>query len=417
MNPQKVFADRISSMPLELQHAHVRSVYFRIDDGWRLASARVTFAEQPCGAERHDHRDLLFLARNVPRQDALTALQQLIATKATTGLQLEQCPPFNQSPDVLSRPESMPMPFGQAKRLTGWPEFRFRFRGEFSMNAPSLPIVRPGIPIIADAWEAVEAWMHEPRPHNGDVGLDVVIPQAGARITQVTIGPDKVQVETEGTLGNAVRMHFTGAGEVDVNHQAGSYVASLDDELPDNVTVFLVDMHDDVLDWAQIRTRDARHADGVHVVWPNATYEDAIARGENDGTEFKTDWTKQNREDVLATISAFANGKGGNIYFGVNDDGTIKGVPNAKRTLDLIHEWCNTLIDPRPEWKAHAVNLSGADIVVLEVPEGAQRPYQVKATGKCHVRRGASDFPMTRSELLAPRGHPSFPLGRRRLGF
>ena len=417
MNPQKVFFDRLAAMPLELQYAHVRSVYFRVEDGWRLASARVTFAKDPSGSERHDHRDILFLARSVARQDALTALRQVVDTKATTGLALEQCPPFSQSPDILSRPESMPVPFGQGRRLTGWPEYRFRFRGEFSMNAPSLPIVRPGIPIVADAWEAVEAWMHEPRSHNSDVALDVVVPMAGARISHVAVGPDAVRVRIEGTAGTDVRMHFSGSGEVDVSNQAVEFVAALDDGLPDTVSVFLVNMHDDVLDWAQIRPRHDRPSEGIAVTWPLATLENAIALGEGPTTEFKSDCIRPNRDDVLETACAFANTQGGSIYFGVTDEGVIAGLPDAKKTLDRVHDWFNTLLEPRPEWTPRIVQLHGVDLLVVDVQAGTDRPYMVKGTGKCYVRRGASDFTMSRSELLVPRGHPSFPMGRRRLGF
>ena len=34
----------------------------------------------------------------------------------------------------------------------------------------------------------------------------------------------------------------------------------------------------------------------------------------------------QNRQNLLKTVVAFANGAGGNIYVGVNDDRTVAGI-------------------------------------------------------------------------------------------
>ena len=41
--------------------------------------------------------------------------------------------------------------------------------------------------------------------------------------------------------------------------------------------------------------------------------------------EFKKEIPK-NRQNLLRTVVAFANGAGGNIYVGVNDDRTVAGI-------------------------------------------------------------------------------------------
>jgi ATP-dependent DNA helicase RecG len=50
---------------------------------------------------------------------------------------------------------------------------------------------------------------------------------------------------------------------------------------------------------------------------------------ENLTTEFKREYI----EDIRKTIVAFANTNGGTLYIGVNDDGTIAGLPNPDDTL------------------------------------------------------------------------------------
>ncbi|MBO4232583.1 MAG: putative DNA binding domain-containing protein [Bacteroidales bacterium] len=53
---------------------------------------------------------------------------------------------------------------------------------------------------------------------------------------------------------------------------------------------------------------------------------------ENQQTEFKQTW----RDEYLKWICGFANAEGGKILIGVNDDGTVCGVSDAKRLIEDI---------------------------------------------------------------------------------
>ncbi len=53
---------------------------------------------------------------------------------------------------------------------------------------------------------------------------------------------------------------------------------------------------------------------------------------ESQTTEFKQLW----KDDYIKTISAFANSDGGKLYVGVDDDGEIVGIENAKKLLEDI---------------------------------------------------------------------------------
>lgn len=50
---------------------------------------------------------------------------------------------------------------------------------------------------------------------------------------------------------------------------------------------------------------------------------------EDQHTEFKRLW----KDEFFREICAFANTQGGTLYIGVEDDGTIVGVNNAKQLL------------------------------------------------------------------------------------
>ncbi len=61
-----------------------------------------------------------------------------------------------------------------------------------------------------------------------------------------------------------------------------------------------------------------------------------IEQGESEILEFKTSFQKE----VIETIVAFANAKGGKIFIGVSDSGEITGVDIG---LETIQNWINQI--------------------------------------------------------------------------
>ena len=53
---------------------------------------------------------------------------------------------------------------------------------------------------------------------------------------------------------------------------------------------------------------------------------------ESQNIEFKQSW----RDEYIKWLSAFGNTDGGKLYIGVDDDGEIKGIDNAKKLLEDI---------------------------------------------------------------------------------
>ena len=58
-----------------------------------------------------------------------------------------------------------------------------------------------------------------------------------------------------------------------------------------------------------------------------------ISQGESEQTEFKENFSKQ----VIETIVAFANTKGGNIFIGIKDNKQICGIMLNGETLQNWH--------------------------------------------------------------------------------
>ena len=54
--------------------------------------------------------------------------------------------------------------------------------------------------------------------------------------------------------------------------------------------------------------------------------------GESQNVEYKESW----RDEYLKWVCGFANARGGRIFIGIRDDGTIVGVPDSKRLMEEI---------------------------------------------------------------------------------
>ena len=92
----------------------------------------------------------------------------------------------------------------------------------------------------------------------------------------------------------------------------------------------------------------------------------------------------------LKSVSAFANGVGGVLIFGIADNDSVVGIDDVKKTMEIISEQIKVKLDPTPEvlLKAHFVD--GKEIVTMEVYRGEETPYYYVGEGNytAYVRIG-----------------------------
>lgn len=79
----------------------------------------------------------------------------------------------------------------------------------------------------------------------------------------------------------------------------------------------------------------------------------------------------------LKTVSAFANYDGGQVIFGVDDDGDVTGLDNLKQACLDIENKINDTIRPQPDYQL-AVN-DADKTVTLTVHPGMNKPYLYKS--------------------------------------
>jgi ATP-dependent DNA helicase RecG len=98
-------------------------------------------------------------------------------------------------------------------------------------------------------------------------------------------------------------------------------------------------------------------------------------------------------------VSAFLNLGGGRVFLGIGDKGELVGVPDAPGLVRRIENQLPKLISPWALWTVEQLRVSDRDVVVVEVPEGMDKPYV--AGGAIYFRRGDRVLPATRDEISA----------------
>lgn len=101
----------------------------------------------------------------------------------------------------------------------------------------------------------------------------------------------------------------------------------------------------------------------------------------------------------LKSVSAFANGTGGTILFGITDDDQICGIDDVKKASEDISELMKMCMEPVPECNLsiHSVEVAGSEkhIIILKVFAGKESPYYYFGDGTrtAFVRVGNESIP------------------------
>ena len=130
-----------------------------------------------------------------------------------------------------------------------------------------------------------------------------------------------------------------------------------------------------------------------------------IPRKESTSVEFKESWSRT----VQKTVIAFANTIGGDIWFGVRDNGTAAGLSQeeidqiGRSVLSFARNGCHPPVDALISERL--TESGGKRLLVIHVEAGDQRPYSLSAEDiserNVFVRIGAASVGATREELVS----------------
>ena len=110
--------------------------------------------------------------------------------------------------------------------------------------------------------------------------------------------------------------------------------------------------------------------------------------------DFKEQLERQKPKSWLKTVSAFANGIGGILFFGVNDNKQLVNINNPQLVCDKISELINSKIDPVPKYiiEPYKERLGRTDFVyiALKIEPGPRTPYYYSSDGvyEAYIRSG-----------------------------
>lgn len=119
-----------------------------------------------------------------------------------------------------------------------------------------------------------------------------------------------------------------------------------------------------------------------------------LRQGESETLELKASFN----EDVLESIGALANARGGTVLIGVEDAGAVRGVQVGKKTLE---DWANRIqeaTDPRLQPSIRKVERDGKVIVTIAIEPVTGVPVSVR--GRYFRRVGRTNQRMSHEEIM-----------------
>ncbi|MCL2190233.1 MAG: putative DNA binding domain-containing protein [Defluviitaleaceae bacterium] len=130
--------------------------------------------------------------------------------------------------------------------------------------------------------------------------------------------------------------------------------------------------------------------------------------------DFKLAVEKEKPISWLKSVSAFANGIGGTLFFGVNNGGNAIGLTDPQADADFISNRIKDRIAPIPEFTLTPHIENGKNILALAIKSGQNTPYYYtpsKDTKRAYVRIGnesvlAPDYML--NELILKGGNRTY---------
>lgn len=106
--------------------------------------------------------------------------------------------------------------------------------------------------------------------------------------------------------------------------------------------------------------------------------------------DFKVALETKKPKSWLKSVSAFANGIGGTLFFGIDDNRNVIGLEDAQTDAETISRLIKERITPYPNFILAPERENGKEILVLSVPAGRSTPYYYKADGitEAYIRIG-----------------------------
>lgn len=154
----------------------------------------------------------------------------------------------------------------------------------------------------------------------------------------------------------------------------------------------------------------------MDILFPDERIRESISLGESQFREFKSAIegpasNKRNRaiksiaKDIAETLVAFANADGGELFVGVEDDGSISGLSLNEEELDqLLRTWPSNIHSETPLNPRHsqAIKYQDKTILYLSIEKSVTELHQT-SDGRCLQRRDRENRPVAATRITFER--------------
>jgi len=118
--------------------------------------------------------------------------------------------------------------------------------------------------------------------------------------------------------------------------------------------------------------------------------------------DFKLMFEEKKPKSWLKSVSAFANGLGGSLFFGIDNDGIVKGLDDVQYVCESISCKIRDYMDPLPDVEMIPQEINGHEILQLKVCAGSYTPYYYVGDGQrvAFIRIGDESLPATAEQMV-----------------
>ena len=391
-----------------LKTVHYRFMAERIDNEFQVT--RLIVGPQATW-ERYTYSDVVFVAGT----ESGKAVADWLLSGTITTRDHESFPimPLNTYVDSSRHPShSRGGPFTLSKPFT-------MYRVSFSQAVPSrnYELTSEEAPFFLSLWEAERHLLYgiaEDAAFSSvqapEVGVYVYIEHSDAWLERIHFSPTALELHLAGMFPMETKLKVVGSGINGYDNYPDSNTISipLPNGRPDYLKIALL-KGGTWLDY-YIDDKNSRYNPlnprRTNVTFaepePSERVRELIDRGEGKTIEFKQELKSSEKMKWLKTIVAFANGDGGSLIIGVNDeDGAVVGV-NANlvkhngsiaKFKDEIMTAINDTIDPVPEFEWVDAVIDGLPVLVVDMKASHGKcyaAYQNKDVPVYYIRRGAT---------------------------
>jgi len=289
-----------------------------------------------------------------------------------------------------------------------WPhrEYRLYAAGASAIHLGYFPLAGDGMPFFPDVYRAAPALLYGALPTSaqnlpGEL-MHVRIAATQARLRRVEVGSSFVDVDVDGDSVEGVNLSVANGLVEERVVLPGPGVARLPVQYSSPLPLWIaITKGRDLLDYREISGQWASASDDV-AFQPDDQFMRIRAGGEGPTTEFKRELPK--RYQITRTVAAFANGSGGVILIGVEDDGEIVGVGGDIGELkEQIQNQIEGHLRAVPRYNIFEWHVEAQVVVAVRVEPGTNPPYGVVNSGVTayYVRRGSSTYSAQPEDLQA----------------